>query len=77
MSEPTKYERATALLMELYEWSLDACHQGSGAPFGSPQWHCYISTWEEADELLPRVLAFLQDVGIAAAGAVSDSGEPT
>jgi hypothetical protein len=45
-----------ALLEELYEWALDACHQGSGSPFQSePTWHNFMSTWEEADELLPRV----------------------
>lgn len=49
-----------ALLRELYEWALDACHQGTGEPFQStPTWHAFTSTWEYADELLPRVKARL------------------
>lgn len=43
------------LLVELYNWAEDACEQGTGQPRGEPGWHSFISTWEEADELLPRV----------------------
>ena len=45
------------LLVDLYEWALDACEQGGGGgPFGlDVAWHSFISTWEDADELLPRV----------------------
>jgi hypothetical protein len=49
-------DEARALLGELLDWAIDACHQGSGNAFGSsPTWHNFISTWEDADELLPRV----------------------
>lgn len=59
------------LLAELYEWALDACHQGTGQPFQEhPRWHMCISTWEQADELLPRIAAAL------AADAPADEVEP-
>ena len=49
-------ERLNTLLGELYHWALDACHQGTGEPFqSSSTWHMFMSTWEEANELLPRV----------------------
>lgn len=47
------------LLAELYEWALDAAHQGTGQPMTTRGWHAFMSTWEEADELLPRVAAYL------------------
>lgn len=51
---------ATALLRDLHEWALDACHQGAGEPFqASPTWHMFMSTWEHADELLPQVAEWL------------------
>lgn len=53
---------AIALLAELAEWAVDACQQGAGGdPFnGPPGWDACLSTWEEADELLPRVAEFLE-----------------
>ena len=48
-----------AALRELREWAEDACHQGAGEPRGVKGWHMYTSTWEYADELLPRVDAVL------------------
>jgi hypothetical protein len=54
--EPTGLD----LLAELHTWALEACHQGAGSPLGSsPSWHLFLSTWEEADELLPRIERFL------------------
>ena len=45
-----------ALLRELLEWAMDACHQGAGAPIEpGTAWHGFLSTWEDAEELLPRV----------------------
>lgn len=53
-------DEGMALLHELYEWALDACSQGSGNTFReTPTWHNFMSTWEWADELLPRVEAFI------------------
>lgn len=52
---------ATELLVELHQWALDACRQGTGVePLSSPGWHMYLSVWEEAGELLPRVGRFLE-----------------
>lgn len=47
-------------LHSLYDWALDACHQGTGNPFepGRP-WHLHMSTWEQADELLPDIAKVL------------------
>lgn len=54
------FEKLHAALEDLYEWSLDACHQGAGKPFASDStWHGFLSTWEDADDLLPRVAAVL------------------
>jgi len=50
---------ARPLLEELYEWALDACYQGAGEPITAPRWHMNISTWEDADDLLPKVAKFL------------------
>ena len=46
-------------LDELLDWALDACHQGTGQPFGTKGWHMCMTTWEQADELLPRVARLL------------------
>ena len=55
-AERARAKRLNTLLGELYHWALDACHQGTGEAFqSSPTWHVFMSTWEEADELLPRV----------------------
>lgn len=49
-----------AMLRELLEWALDACHQGTGSPFGGgPGWHLFESTYEDAEDLLPRVAEHL------------------
>ena len=54
-----EYEIELAL-EELLSWALDACHQGAGESFmSSPVWHGFLSTWEDAEELLPRVAALL------------------
>lgn len=48
------------LLIELFEAYEDACWQGTGnEPLSSPRWHNCISTYEEADELIPRIREFL------------------
>lgn len=48
------------LLRELLEWALNACHQGAGKAFMEDNvWHGFLSTWEDAEELLPRVAASL------------------
>lgn len=52
-------QESRELLAELYDWALDACHQGAGAPMTEPAWHGFTSTWEDADDLLPRVAAAL------------------
>lgn len=50
-----------ALAAELLDAYIDACHQGSGnEPLSSPTWHNFISTWEEADELIPRAREILE-----------------
>jgi hypothetical protein len=57
MSDPGQAALAL-LLSELYKWALDACAQGTGTEFGAPEWnHMFISTWEDAEDLLPRVAA--------------------
>ena len=44
------------LLRALLEWSLDACHQGAGKALNEDgSWHGFLSVWEDAEELLPRV----------------------
>lgn len=53
-------EAAEYLLGELLDAYIDACRQGAGVePLSSPHWHMFLSTYEEADELIPRVQSFL------------------
>ena len=48
-------ERLEKLAVELAEFALDAACQGvSEKPLSNPTWHCFISTWEYADELFRR-----------------------
>lgn len=57
-----------AALVEMLSWAEDACEQGTGNRFqGSPGWHNFMSTWEEADVLLPRTAELL--VGAASDGS--------
>ncbi len=50
---------AEILLHELLDAYVDACWQGTGnEPLSSPSWHNFLSTYEDADELIPRVRAF-------------------
>lgn len=64
-------DRLTEALRELHDWALDACCQGTGTIFGTPEWnHCCTSTWEDADDLLPRIAALL-------AGAVQETEQPS
>lgn len=47
-------------LVELLDEYIDACHQGSGnEPLSSPTWHNFMSTYEYADDLIPRAQALL------------------
>jgi hypothetical protein len=46
-------------LEELLWWAVDACEQGTGQSITTPFWHAHMSTWEEAEELLPRVAGVL------------------
>lgn len=50
------------LLGELFEWAQDAACQGThGGAWGTPEFeHSFISTWEECDDLFPRVQAALK-----------------
>lgn len=50
-------ERLRLLLAELYEWGIDACQQATGHAPGDtdPTWHMFMSTYEWADDLFPRV----------------------
>lgn len=49
------------LLRKLYEWSLSAFHQGTGTEFWSPErYHMFISTWEDAEDILPLVREYLR-----------------
>lgn len=51
---------AEALLTVLLDAYIDACHQGTGKePMSSPRWHNCLSAYQEADELIPMVRAFL------------------
>lgn len=53
-------EAALAMLRELLDAYIDACWQGSGnEPCSTPTWHNFLSAYEDADELIPRVRAFL------------------
>ena len=55
------------LLQELLDAYIDACAQGTGVePLSSPSWHMYISTYEEADELIPRARDYLDKARQAA-----------
>ena len=48
------------LLTELFEWAKWACLQGTGTEYGTPEWdHLFISTWEDADDILPKVAEHL------------------
>lgn len=56
--------RLRLLAQELLAGYEDACNQGTGeVPLSSPTWHHFISTWEEADELIPRARAMLGGAG--------------
>lgn len=61
--KPWPMVEAELLLAELLDAYIDACHQGSGnEPLSSPTWHNFLSTYEEADELIPRVQTFLDAI---------------
>ena len=48
------------LLADLFEWAQWAALQGTGTEYGTPEWdHWFISTWEDADDILPRVAEHL------------------
>lgn len=45
-----------ALLQQLLDAYIDACTQGAGmAPMSAPGWHMFLSTYEEAEDLIPIV----------------------
>lgn len=53
-----RLQELEAAAAELHEWAIDACCQGTetDGPFGDDNcWHAFMSTWEQADEMLPRL----------------------
>ena len=56
-------DRLREALAEVHEWALDAYHQGTDEEFefaaSNGGTYTCLSTWEEADELLPRIAALL------------------
>jgi hypothetical protein len=55
-----KLAEAVEVLRAVFDGYVDACWQGSGnEPLSSVMWHNFLSTYEEADELIPRARAFL------------------
>ena len=69
-----KAERDALLssLDELWDWAIDACVQGTNSDLRDPTWHMFMSTWEHADELLPRVWGLLVQIRLGDALEVSD-----
>lgn len=52
-----------AALAELLDEYIDALTQGAGeAPFSSPHWHMFMSTYEHAERVIPRMQAILKTV---------------
>jgi hypothetical protein len=60
-AEKARTATLEARLSELLTWAYDACLQGTGNEFGTPRWHINMSTWEEADDLLPEIAALLAE----------------
>lgn len=54
------------LLADLHDWALDACAQGAGRELDPDDisWTGFISTWEEAHELVPLVGRFLDQIAV-------------
>ena len=70
-----KAERDALLssLDELWDWAIDACGQGTNSDLHDPTWHMFMSTWEHADELLPRVWGLLVQIRLGDALEVPDA----
>lgn len=46
----------------LFQWSKDACEQGTGNSVDDPGWHNFVSTWEEYDEMLPYLQGVMDEL---------------
>lgn len=53
-------EKLENMLQRLLDAYIDACHQGTGEePLSKPGWHMFLSTYEEAEDLIPEVRKLL------------------
>lgn len=46
---------------EMLWWALDACDQATDGYKSGPGWHYFMSTWEQAEDVLPR---FARAIGV-------------
>lgn len=71
-TEPTRWRKKP---VEIDAWRVAELNHAAGHDWHAlpdPTWHMFMSTWEHADELLPRVWGLLVQIRLGDALEVSD-----